>query len=179
MKRRVLAFLCIALLLAGCEQKMTSMPRVDPLDTSELFADGASARSPVPGTVATDDAFDAAVAARPVTVDLALLQRGRDRFDVYCSPCHDYTGHGNGRIVQRGFPAPPDFHSPTLVSAPDAHFYDVITHGYGAMFSYAARVPPADRWAIVAYVRALQYAEAAPAAEVPPRLLSRLQEKGQ
>lgn len=153
-------------LLAGCEQKMADMPRVDPLDTTPLFTDGAGARPPVSGTVATDE--DAPVT--PPLATLAVLQRGQQQFDVFCSPCHDYTGHGHGMVVQRGFPAPPDFHAPALLSAPDRHYYDVITHGYGAMYSYAARVSDADRWAIVAYIRALQLSEHVPASELTPDL---------
>jgi hypothetical protein len=104
------------------------------------------------------------------------MQRGQQRFNIFCSPCHDYTGHGNGRVVQRGFPHPPDFHSARLIAAPDSHFFDVITHGYGAMFSYASRVPVADRWAIVAYIRALQYSEQVPAGDLTPDLKAKLAE---
>lgn len=100
----------------------------------------------------------------PVPVDAALLARGRERFDIYCSPCHGYDGRGDGMIARRGFPPPPSYHTPRLRQAPSLHFYAVITHGYGAMYSYAARVPPADRWAIVAYIRALQLSEHAPLA---------------
>jgi mono/diheme cytochrome c family protein len=158
------------LLLAACGQKMADMPRVDPLDTTPLFDDGTGARTPVSGTVATDDA----AAAVPPLATLDVIQKGRAQFDVFCSPCHDYTGHGHGMVVQRGFPAPPDFHSPILLAAPDRHYYDVITNGYGAMYSYADRVSDADRWAIVAYVRALQFSEQVPAAQLTATLRSRL-----
>ena len=167
------------LALCGCQQKMADMPRLDPLETSPLFADGAGARPPVPGTIRADADLSEPADGLPAALDLALLQRGRERFEIFCAPCHDYTGHGDGRVVQRGFPHPPDFHSPALLTAPDKHFFDVITNGYGAMFSYAARVPPADRWAIVAYIRALQYAEQVPAADLTPDLRARLAEGGE
>jgi hypothetical protein len=88
-----------------------------------------------------------------------LIERGRDRYNIFCSVCHDQKGDGNGMIVQRGFPAPPSFHSDRLRKAPASHFFDVITKGYGVMYSYASRVPPRDRWAIVAYIRALQLSQ--------------------
>jgi hypothetical protein len=174
MKR--LALLGIALLLCGCEQKMAEMPRVDPLETSQLFADGAGARVPVTGTIAADADIGPQPTALPAALDLDLMQRGQQRFNIFCSPCHDYTGHGNGRVVQRGFPHPPDFHSARLIAAPDSHFFDVITHGYGAMFSYASRVPVSDRWAIIAYIRALQYSEQVPAGDLTPDLKAKLAE---
>jgi mono/diheme cytochrome c family protein len=92
----------------------------------------------------------------PAPVTRQLLDRGRERFNIYCSPCHGRTGDGNGMIVQRGFPQPPSFHLDRLRSAPDGHYYDVITNGFGVMFNYAYRVKPDDRWAITAYIRALQ-----------------------
>ena len=155
--------LLLMLLIAGCEQQMAHAPRVNPLEASPFFPDGAGVRPPVAGTVPAD-----AIAGvpPPPRVDLAVLQRGRERFDIFCSPCHDYTGHGHGMVVQRGFPQPPDFHADTLRAAPDRHFFDVITGGYGVMYPYASRVPAADRWAIVAYIRALQYAERVPASDL-------------
>jgi len=103
----------------------------------------------------------------PPPVTLALLERGQQRFDIYCSPCHGRFGDGNGMIVQRGFPHPPSYYSAALRNAPNQHFYDVITNGYGVMYSYAARVEPADRWAIVAYIRALQASASANLSDVP------------
>lgn len=94
--------------------------------------------------------------ANPTTPTLAILERGRERFDIYCAPCHGRSGDGAGMIVQRGFPAPPSYHTARLRNAPDGHFYQVISHGYGAMYAYADRVAPADRWAIIDYIRALQ-----------------------
>jgi mono/diheme cytochrome c family protein len=118
---------------------------------------------PPPHTIARDD--------RPVPpppVTLALLQRGQQRFDIYCAPCHSRTGDGHGMIVERGFPAPPSYYIDRLRQAPVQHFYDVITNGYGIMFPYAARVAPADRWAIAAYIRALQASASAHLGDVPP-----------
>ncbi len=109
---------------------------------------------------------DHAVQAPPVT--LALLERGQERFDIYCTPCHSELGDGHGMIVQRGFPPPPSYHIARLREAPVQHFYDVITHGHGAMYSFANRVQPQDRWAIAAYIRALQRSQNATLADVAP-----------
>jgi mono/diheme cytochrome c family protein len=102
--------------------------------------------------------------ANPLPITLDLLARGRDRFNIYCSPCHGELGDGRGMIVERGFPAPPSYHTDRLRGAPDRHFFDVITAGYGAMYPYADRIAPQDRWAITAYVRALQLSQHVPAA---------------
>jgi mono/diheme cytochrome c family protein len=174
MKAARLIPLAFMLAAAGCKQDMADMPRYDPLEKSGQFADGASARQPVAGTVARDDDLAPVPDKIPYPVTMALLERGRQRFDIFCSPCHGRTGDGDGMIVQRGFPAPPSYHQDALRKAPDRHFYDVITHGYGAMYSYAARVPPPDRWAIVAYIRALQYSRYAPASELPRKLRGKL-----
>ncbi|WP_084508253.1 cytochrome c [Mesorhizobium sp. WSM3224] len=165
-----------ALLLAGCRQDMEDQPRYDPLEASNQFADGTSARTPVTGTVARDADLSPTPDRIPSPVTIELLQRGQQRFDIFCSPCHGRTGDGHGMIVQRGFPAPPSYHQDALRKASDRHFYDVITNGYGAMYSYAARVPPRDRWAIVAYIRALQYSRDAPVAELPQTVSARLEE---
>ncbi len=174
--RRLGALLLLALCgLAGCEQDMADQPRYNPQAPSSQFPDGMSARGPVEGTVARGADLTPAPQAFPYPVTMKLLERGRQRFDIFCSPCHGRTGDGNGIIVQRGFPAPPSYHQDALRRAPDRHLYDVITDGYGAMYSYAARVPPADRWAIVAYIRALQYARHAPAANLPQPLRTKLE----
>ncbi len=112
------------------------------------------------------------VPAPPLTQ--ALLQRGQERYRIYCTPCHSELGDGKGMVVQRGFPAPPDYTSATLLKAPTQHFYDVITEGHGAMYSFANRVQPADRWAIAAYIRALQLARHATLADVPPEQRAQL-----
>lgn len=106
--------------------------------------------------------------ANPLPIDRRTLERGRERFDIYCSPCHGIVGDGDGMIVRRGFPQPPSYHTDRLRNAPDAHFYGVITSGYGMMYSYADRVAPRDRWAIVAYIRALQLSQDARLVDVPP-----------
>jgi mono/diheme cytochrome c family protein len=142
MKR--LPILLALALLSGCDD-MTVQPN------AKRYSHDAQMVQPADGTVPFHD--------EPVTpprLDLALIERGQDRFRIYCTPCHSELGDGNGMIVQRGFPAPPSYHIDRLREAPTQHFYDVITHGYGAMYSFAARVAPRDRWAIAAYIRALQ-----------------------
>lgn len=153
---RELAFLAVGL-LGACHQSLTmsDQPKGDEWERSTLFSNGRVVQSPPPGTVARgQDTADVLTEKPPMT--LALVQRGRERFTIFCSECHGPGGDGDGMIVQRGFPHPPSFHDPRLITAPDGHFVDVITHGHGVMYSYADRVPPADRWAIAAYIRALQ-----------------------
>ncbi|MGB7682561.1 MAG: cytochrome c, partial [Candidatus Acidiferrales bacterium] len=167
-----------AMALAGCRLDMQVQPKYKTYDPSTFFDDGRSARQPVPGTVARgeleiDDYFykgkvdgkDADTFPFPITANDML--RGQQRYNIYCSPCHDYTGSGRGMIVQRGFPQPPSYHIDRLRQAPVGHFFDVMTNGFGAMYSYAARVSPADRWRIAAYIRALQLAEHATPEDVP------------
>ncbi|MBZ9841553.1 cytochrome c [Mesorhizobium sp. CA12] len=175
MRRLGLTLMLGALGVAGCRQDMEDQPRYDPLEASNQFPDGMSARTPVTGTVARDADLTPVPDKIPYPITIELLQRGRQRFDIFCSPCHGRTGDGHGIIVQRGFPAPPSYHQEALRKASDRHFYDVITNGYGAMYSYAARVPPQDRWAIIAYIRALQYSRAAPVAELPQSMRARLE----
>jgi len=159
-----------ALGLAACDN-MANQSKLNPYELPY----GVQAHwpvSPPPHIVARDEPLHPP-AAPPVT--MALLERGRERFEIYCAPCHGRFGDGNGVIVQRGFPRPPSYDSDALRNAPSQHFYDVITHGYGVMFSYADRVEPADRWAIAAYIRALQASANATAADVPPDQRSALQ----
>lgn len=166
------------LLLGGCQQKMADQPRYEPLDPSSFFADGQSSRPRVPGTVprgALPQPLPDASADFPVPIRMALLERGRERYNINCAPCHDRTGSGNGMIVQRGFPRPPSFHEERLKQAPPGHIYRVITQGYGMMASYANRVLPEDRWAIAAYIRALQLSQAAPLDAAPPAERARLE----
>jgi mono/diheme cytochrome c family protein len=166
------------ILLAGCRQDMHVQPRYEPEDPSTFFADGRSERQPVEGTVArgqlrTDELLytgrvNGAVADLfPFSITASDLSRGRERYNIYCSPCHDYTGGGNGMIVQRGFPSPPSFHLERLRQAPAGHFFEVMTHGLGLMYSYASRVSPNDRWRITAYIRALQLSQHASTDDVP------------
>ena len=173
MRRLALLLLAVLPLIAACAQQMADQPKKDPL---EAEGDGTSARVPVAGTVPIDADLSPTPEDIPFPVTMALLERGHQRFDIFCSPCHGRTAEGNGLVVQRGFPAPPNFHTAALRQAPDRHFFDVITNGYGAMYSYAARVPPADRWAIVAYVRALQLSQWATVPTLPADLQARLAE---
>jgi len=150
----------LTLLLAGCTRSgMDSQPKYNEYKQGALFQDGQVLQSAPPGAVAREDAARAREAGNKPAITADLLARGQDMFNTFCSPCHDRTGTGNGMVVQRGMPQPPSFHEPRLRTADDAHFYDVISHGYGAMYSYAARIPPRDRWAIIAYLRALQLSQ--------------------
>jgi hypothetical protein len=157
---------------------MHTQPKYNPLNPSDFFGDGRSERPAVPGTVArghlrTDELLYTGKVngeladAFPFPITRGVLERGRERYNIYCSPCHDYTGSGRGMIVQRGFPPPPSYHIERLVKAPAGHFFDVMTNGYGTMYNYAARVTPEDRWAITAYIRALQLSQQAKLEDVP------------
>lgn len=152
--------LCLMLVfvmtLPACDQRMQEQPKYQPLESAARFPDNREAQPPPPGTVPRHAPYDQQGAP---TYTMDELQRGRERFEIFCSPCHGLTGHGDGPVVQRGFPAPPSYHSSGLRSAPDRHYFDVMTTGYGVMFSYADRVPVDDRWAIVAYIRALQLSQ--------------------
>jgi mono/diheme cytochrome c family protein len=151
----------VALVLVACDDHMANQPKRLPYEARYGEA-AAGPALPPDGIVARDDK---PVSPPPVT--LALLHRGQERYDIYCAPCHSRAGDGNGMIVQRGFPHPPSLLAERLRAAPVQHFYDVIANGYGAMFPYRARVAPADRWAIAAYIRALQASGNASLAEVP------------
>jgi len=158
---------------------MYDQPRYKPLGKSDFFADNRQARPPVEGTVArgmlrADSRLyagkegNALVSVFPLPVTRPLLERGRQRYNIFCAPCHDRTGAGNGMVVQRGYRQPPSFHIDRLREQPVGHFFDVITNGLGAMPDYAAQISVEDRWAIVAYVRALQLSQGARVADVPP-----------
>jgi mono/diheme cytochrome c family protein len=177
-KRLLLALPLLVLAGAACRQDMHDQPKYKPFRGSELFADQRSARPLVAGTVArgalredavyfTGKSGSDFVAAIPVEVTPQLLARGQEQYQVFCSPCHGRTGRGDGMIVQRGFKAPSSYHVDRLRAMPVGYLYDVITNGFGAMADYSAQVAPADRWAIAAYVRALQYSQYAPAGDVP------------
>lgn len=165
------ALLLLCTLLAACSQEMRDQPKIEPYEANGRFEHQQSARPPVPGTVARGTLHPPRPEWLPVKVTPALLQRGQERFDIFCSVCHGRTGYGDGMIVQRGFPQPPSYHSERLRTVSDGYIFDVITHGYGVMYAYAARVPVADRWAIVAYIRALQLSQHAPATLLPAGLV--------
>jgi hypothetical protein len=171
--------LLAVLALAGCRQDMQDQPRFKPLAESDFYSDLRSARPPVEGTVARgqlheDTYFYSGKLGNnpgdympfPITED--VLARGRERFNIYCAPCHSRTGDGNGMIVQRGFRAPPSYHTERLRKAPLGYFFDVMTNGFGAMPEYASQIPARDRWTIVAYIRALQLSQDATMSDVSP-----------
>jgi mono/diheme cytochrome c family protein len=163
---------------SGCRQDMHDQPKYIPLRESTFFSDQRSARPIVAGTVArgqlhedallyTGKVAGAVATVFPFRVDATVMERGRERFTIYCSPCHGQTGIGDGMIVRRGYRRPPSLHEERLREAPVGHFFDVITNGFGAMPDYAAQIAVADRWAVIAYVRALQLSEHATVADVP------------
>jgi mono/diheme cytochrome c family protein len=186
LKRRAPAFALIALVLvSACRQDMHNQPKYKGLRASVFFADGSSARPLVEGTIArgtlqTDEAFftgkngNTLVTELPFPVDEQVLDRGEQRFNIYCTPCHGLSGEGDGMIVRRGYRQPPSFHLDRLQKVPIGHFYDVMTNGFGAMPDYRAQVAPRDRWAIAAYVRALQLSQHTPAAELSQEERQRL-----
>lgn len=154
-------------MLAACRQQMADQPRYQEQDPSSFFADGQAARHLVPGTVpygampGLPDVItpDLGPGVFPEHVSRDVLKRGQERFNIFCSPCHSRTGDGDGMIVRRGYRRPPSFHEARLRTAPHTHFFEVITNGFGAMPSYGVFVPVSDRWAIVAYIRALQLSQ--------------------
>jgi len=167
-----------ALLLAACDDEMARQPRYDSGEPSDLFANGSSNQLPPAGTIGRDDPALARAAAQPPPLSMALLQRGRERYGIYCQPCHDAAGYGRGTVPSRGFPNPPSYHQERLRDASSRHFVDVITQGYGIMYSYADRVQPSDRWAIAAYIRALQLSQSAPEGVLNEEERSRLAPAG-
>lgn len=178
MKRPAVLLLAGCILLGGCRQDMYNQPRIKPLQRSDFFPDGQASRQPVAGTVARGQLHENQelysgiggdgkfVSVVPIPVNRAVIHRGRERFDIFCSPCHGRLGDGRGMIVQRGFKQPNSFHIDRLRNQPIGYFFDVMTQGFGQMSSYASQLPVEDRWAISAYVRALQLASHAPVAEL-------------
>jgi mono/diheme cytochrome c family protein len=175
------------LAVLGCHTDMYDQPRYEPLEKSDFFNDGRASRPLVAGTVQyqgppADDALHTGksngqlTTEFPLTVTPALLERGQERFNIYCSVCHGRTGAGDGMIVQRGYRQPPTFHSDRLRGVPVGHFFDVMTNGFGAMPSYSLQVPVEDRWAIAAYIRALQLSQHASADQTPEDLKQKLEE---
>lgn len=155
---------CLPLLLLASCDNMDHQPRYDSYEESTLFTNGKALQTPPDGVVASDDEIFLQELTNRPPMSIALLQRGRERYEIYCMPCHDAAGYGNGRIPSRGFPHPPSLHVQRLRDAPSAYVVNVITHGHGVMYSYADRVAPKDRWAIAAYVKALQLSRDAPPA---------------
>ena len=166
------------LVLAGCRQDMHDQPRFKPLAMSDFYPDMRSSRPPVEGTVARgqlhdDTYFYTGKVGKdpgdymPFPVTKEVLGRGQERFNIYCAPCHSRLGDGNGIVVQRGFRAPPSYHTDRLRKAPLGYFFEVMTYGYGAMPEYAPQIPARDRWCIVAYIRALQLSQSATNSDVP------------
>lgn len=173
-------------LLPACRQDMNDQPRHEPLEASSFFNDGAASRKPVPGTVPRAPKGDLALSSgvadssggtsekgspgflttSPLPVTRELLLRGKERFGIFCSPCHGMLGDGRGMIVQRGFKQPQSFHTERLRAQPIGYYVDVITNGFGVMPSYAPQVPPSDRWAIAAYIGALQLSQYARIADL-------------
>lgn len=187
---RALGAAAIALFAAvGCRQEMYDQPKYQPLQKSSFFADGRASRPLVEGTVARGS-LDSSVAplapggsptvagqlatTLPMPLTRELVARGRERFGIFCTPCHDRTGSGTGMVVRRGYRPPPSFHIDRLRDAPIGHFYDVMTRGLGAMPDYSQQIPPEDRWAIAAYVKALQLSQRVPAGELPTEDRERL-----
>jgi mono/diheme cytochrome c family protein len=187
MRERAIAavLLLLAAVTSGCRQDMHDQPVYEAQEAGPFFPDGRASRPPVEGTVARDDppfgVLDVTgkvdgvfVAKAPITIDAAVLARGRERFDVFCSPCHDRVGTGDGMIVQRGFRRPPSLHEPRLRSVADGYIFDVISHGFGVMPPYGPQIPTRDRWAIVGYIRALQLSQDAPESALTPEERAKL-----
>jgi mono/diheme cytochrome c family protein len=172
-----------ALAISGCDQMrqdMATQPKARPLSPSDFFQDGRSERPLLENTVARGSlANDEYMVAKdsnafPLPVNQALLARGQDRYGAFCTPCHGLQGDGNGMVALRGMKHPPSYHTDRLRESPNGYFYDVISNGFGQMYGYAAQIPPRDRWAIVAYVRALQLSRDARASELPAELRQKL-----
>lgn len=186
----ILTVVLLALLLSGCFNNMRDQPRYEPLEVSQFFSDQRSARPLVDNTVPRGALIEERVFATgrtedgdlvediPAEITADLLERGQERYDIFCSPCHGFDGFGEGMIVQRGFTPPPSFHSDRLRQSPAGHYFDVITNGFGQMFSYGYRIQPDDRWAIVAYIRALQISQNASPEDVPRDELQQLEQQG-
>jgi mono/diheme cytochrome c family protein len=179
----------LMLFSAGCRQDMHDAPRYDPLEASATVNGASSAQPLVAGTVARgflnedEHLYTGKVAGQPATtfpfaITPADLDRGQERFNIYCAPCHGRTGEGNGMVVQRGYRQAATYHIDRLRKAPPGYFFDVMTNGFGAMPDYKAQVTVDDRWRIIAYIRALQLSHAATVGDVPPAELEKLKSGG-
>jgi mono/diheme cytochrome c family protein len=179
---------CCASAISGCDyslrQDMANQPYNHPLSPSDFFPDGRSERPLIENTVprgaVENDVYSVAkdYAGYPLPVNEKLLRRGQDRYQIFCTPCHGLQGDGNGMAAVRGMKHPPSYHIDRLRQAPNGYFYDVITNGFGAMYSYSERIPPSDRWAIIAYMRALQLSRNAKAGDLPESLRQKLASSG-
>lgn len=182
---RAVWLVATAVLVAGCNpellrQDMANQPKNKPQSTSDFFADGRSERPLIENTVAHGSIANDELTvpkdsnAFPVPLDRALVEHGEARYKIYCTPCHGLQGDGNGMIVMRGMKRPPSYHIDRLRQSPNGYYFDVITNGFGAMNGYSAQIPPKDRWAIIAYVRALQLSRNTKAADLPESLRSKI-----
>jgi len=189
MKSKSSLLLAAALLvLSGCgytlRQDMANQPRQNPLSPSDFFQDGRSERPAIDNTVARGSVANDALAvpkesnAFPLPITRELLERGQDRYGIFCSPCHGLQGDGQGMVTLRGMTHPPSYHQDRLRNEPNGYIYDVIANGFGAMNGYAAQLTPKDRWAIVAYVRVLQVSRNARVADLPAELREKLMAGG-
>jgi Cytochrome C oxidase, cbb3-type, subunit III len=182
--------LIILVTMSGCVQQMASQPHLRPLERSAFFEHGQASRPLVPGTVpsgytrenvrleeSTD--YDPNSQEMPFPLTREVMERGHERFDIYCAACHARTGTGDGPVVLRGFSHPPSFHTDALRAAPLGHFYDVMTKGFGAMPSYAVQIPPRDRWAIAAYIRALQLSQHATVDDIAAEYKGQFEQGGE
>jgi mono/diheme cytochrome c family protein len=181
---RVLVLLAFLAPAAGCRQEMYDQPKYQPLAKSGFYADGRASRPLVEGTVARGALEGVAipapgaadfVTALPMPLTRELVARGQQRYEIFCTPCHDRTGAGQGMVVRRGYRPPPSLHIERLRDAPVGHFYDVMTRGLGAMPDYAQQIPPEDRWAISAYVKALQLSQHAAIGDLPAEERARVE----
>ncbi len=174
--------------IAGCDntlrQDMANQPRVNPLAPSTFFDDGRSERPILENTVArgsieNDSLYEPKDSnAFPLPLTMELLQRGQERYEIFCTPCHGLQGDGQGMVAMRGMKHPPSYHQDRLRAEPNGYYFDVVTNGFGAMYGYASQIPPRDRWAIIAYVRALQLSRNAPVGELPTALREKLMAGG-
>ncbi len=178
----------LVLATTACRQDMHDQPKLEPLEKNTFFADQRASRPLVEGTVArgqlridehlyTGKVNGELVTTLPFAATKEVLERGRERYNIFCSPCHDRIGSGNGMIVQRGFRKPPSFHLDRLREMPVGHYFDVMTNGFGTMYSYSDRITPKDRWAIAAYIRVLQLSQNAALSDVPTEQRSTLENK--
>jgi hypothetical protein len=181
---RILLSACAATLLFACgcqiRQDMADQPKYKPLEPTDFFVDGRSERPIIENTVAHGSIDDDALYiskdsnAFPLELTPELMQRGKERYGIFCTPCHGIQGDGNGMVAMRGMKHPPTYHSERLRKVPNGYLFDVVTNGFGAMLSYSAQIPPRDRWAIIAYIRALQLSRNAPVSELPSDLRNKL-----